>query len=187
MKTFTKTIVAAAVLGSTAFTAQANDWQNESKDAWIDGKAETVLLLNGNLNNFDINTDVKNGKVMLTGKVDSEVDKELAEELVISLDGVNDVENQLTVMNNEEGMSHNDDAGDTGSDLTDAKISTVITTRLLFDSEVAGTDIDVDTDQGVVTLKGNVDSEAERDLAIKIAENTEDVREVNDELRVMAE
>ena len=38
--------------------------------------AETVLL-NGNLNNFDINTDVKNGKVMLTGKVDSEVDKEL--------------------------------------------------------------------------------------------------------------
>ena len=41
--------------------------------------------------------------------------------------------------------------------------------------------------QGVVTLKGNVDSEAERDLAIKIAENTEDVREVNDELRVMAE
>ena len=46
-------------------------------------------------------------------------------------------------MNNEEGMSHNDDAGDTGSDLTDAN-STVITTRLLFDSEVAGTDIDVD-------------------------------------------
>ena len=35
MKTFTKTIVCSCTY-STAFTAQANDWQNESKDAWID-------------------------------------------------------------------------------------------------------------------------------------------------------
>ena len=83
-----------------AMDAQANSWENESKDAWIDGKAETVLLMNTDLNNFDINTDVTNGKVVLTGKVDSEVEKELAEELVLSLDGVMDVENSLTVVKN---------------------------------------------------------------------------------------
>ena len=79
MKTFNKSMIAALVLGTTAMGAQASSWENESKDAWIDGKAETVLLMNTNLNNFDINTDVKNGKVMLTGKVNSDVDKELAE------------------------------------------------------------------------------------------------------------
>ena len=84
MKTFNKSMIAALVLGTTAMGAQASSWENESKDAWIDGKAETVLLMNTNLNNFDINTDVKNGKVMLTGKVNSDVDKELAEELVLS-------------------------------------------------------------------------------------------------------
>jgi len=68
MKTFNKTMIAALVLGTTAMGAQASSWENESKDAWIDGKAETVLLMNTNLNNFDINTDVKNGKVILTGK-----------------------------------------------------------------------------------------------------------------------
>ena len=88
-------------------SAQASSWENESKDAWIDGKAETVLLMNTNLNNFDINTDVKNGKVVLTGKVESELDKELAEELVLSLDGVLGVNNELTVVKNAE-IKHND-------------------------------------------------------------------------------
>ena len=188
MKTFNKSIIAALVLGTTAMGAQANSWENESKDAWIDGKAETVLLMNTNLNNFDINTDVKNGKVVLTGKVNSELDKELAEELVLSLDGVSDVENSLTVVKSMDTKDRNKDMmDDDDNDLTDAKITTVITTRFLFDSEVGGTDIDVDTDNGVVTLNGSVESEAEKQLAVKIAKNAEDVRDVVDELTIVAE
>jgi len=188
MKTFNKSIIAALVLGTTAMSAQANSWENESKDAWIDGKAETVLLMNTNLNNFDINTDVKNGKVVLTGKVDSEIEKELAEELVLSLDGVSDVENSLTVVKNMDTKNTDKDMMDDGdNDLTDAKITTVITTRFLFDSEVGGTDIDVDTDNGIVTLNGSVESEAEKQLAVKIAKNAEDVRDVVDKLSIVAE
>ena len=188
MKTFNKSIIAALVLGTTAMGAQANSWENESKDAWIDGKAETVLLMNTNLNNFDINTDVKNGKVVLTGKVNSELDKELAEELVLSLDGVTDVDNSLTVVKSMDTEDKNNDMmDDDDNDLTDAKITTVITTRFLFDSEVGGTDIDVDTDNGVVILNGSVESEAEKQLAVKIAKNAEDVRDVVDKLAIVAE
>ncbi|PLT26930.1 BON domain-containing protein [Pseudoalteromonas sp. MelDa3] len=188
MKTFNKSIIAALVLGTTAMGAQANSWENESKDAWIDGKAETVLLMNTNLNNFDINTDVKNGKVVLTGKVNSELDKELAEELVLSLDGVSDVENSLTVVKSMDTKDRSKDMmDDDDNDLTDAKITTVITTRFLFDSEVGGTDIDVDTDNGVVTLNGSVESEAEKQLAVEIAKNAEDVRDVVDKLSITAE
>jgi len=177
MKTFNKSIIAALVLGTTAMGAQANSWENESKDAWIDGKAETVLLMNTDLNNFDINTDVTNGKVVLTGKVDSEVEKELAEELVLSLDVVKNMSAKHT-----DSKMMDDD-----NDLTDAKITTVITTRFLFDSEVGGTDIDVDTDNGVVTLNGSVESSAEKQLAIEIAKNAEDVRDVVDNLSIVAE
>ena len=188
MKTFNKSMIAALVLGTTAMGAQAGTWENESKDAWIDGKAETVLLMNTNLNNFDINTDVKNGKVVLTGKVNSDLDKELAEELVISLDGVSDVENNLTVVKNMDMDDKDRDTMDADdNDLTDAKITTVITTRFLFDSEVDGTDIDVDTDNGIVKLKGSVETEAEKQLAVKIAKNAEDVRDVVDELTIVAE
>lgn len=188
MKTFNKTMIAALVLGTTAMGAQASSWENESKDAWIDGKAETVLLMNTNLNNFDINTDVKNGKVILTGKVNSELDKELAEELVLSLDGVMDVDNQLTVIADKNAVMKGKDMDkddSVESDLTDAKITTVITTRYLFNSEVSGTNIDVDTDRGVVTLNGTVNSEAEKQLAVKIAANAEDVRDVKDNLTIV--
>ena len=85
-----------------------------------------------------------------------------------------------------EKSNKNDDMDD-DNDLTDAKITTVITTRFLFDSEVGGTDIDVDTDHGVVTLNGTVESEAEKQLAIKIAENADDVRKVVDHLSIVAE
>ena len=175
----TKTAIALAVM-IPVFTASAQDWKDDAKDAWIDGKAETVLLLNTNLNNFDINTDVDQGKVVLTGKVDSDVDKALAEELVEGIDGVKSVDNQLTVVADKHAKANKDD----GQVLTDTKITTVVKTRLLFESEVAGTDIKVTTKKGVVTLEGTLASDAEKDLAVNIAKNTDDVKKVVDHIKV---
>jgi hyperosmotically inducible protein len=59
-----------------------------------------------------------------------------------------------------------------------------VKTRLLFSADVSGSDINVDVAHGVVTLKGTVSSDAERDLALTIAKNTDDVKDVVDELRV---
>jgi hyperosmotically inducible protein len=181
MNKTTLSVVMSIMLGSMAFGANAaQDWQDDAKDAWIDGKAETTLLLNANLNSFNINTDVHDGNVTLTGKVNSSVDKSLAGELIRSLDGVKDVNNELSVM-----KQHNDkDSKDLGESLTDSKVATVVKTRLLFSADVSGTDINVDVAHGVVTLKGTVSSDAERDLALTIAKNTDDVKDVVDELRV---
>lgn len=173
MKHSIKLISLAVVLGLASTQVHADqDWQDTAKDAWIDGKAEATLLFNGNLDSFDINTDVENGVVRLSGEVDTEVDKDLAEELVANIDGVKEVDNRLTVSDPEDGTS------EVLEDLNDAKIATVIKTRLLFEGEVSGSDIDVDAKDGVVTLKGKVDTDAERDLAVAIAENTDDVKDV---------
>ena len=177
MKTTTLAMMMTLALTTTAVAA--NNWKDASKDAWIDGKAETTLLLNGNLNSFDINTDVKNGTVTLTGKVESAVDKALAEELIENLDGVTRVDNKLTVAASDQHTKDSD-----SSSLKDAKIATVVKTRLLFESEVSGTSIDVDAKHGVVTLKGEVASDAEKDLAVAIAKNTDDVEKVIDKLQV---
>lgn len=172
-----------------------NQWEKGAKDAWIDGKAEATLLFNGNLDSFDINTDVNNGSVVLTGKVDHSVDKKLAEELVANIDGVTSVDNQLTVVEDEDMAAMSDDMSEnveqeydeqTGT-LTDAKIATVIKTRLLMDSDISGFDIDVDVESGNVTLTGHVDSDAERQLAIEIAKNASDVKDVEDNLQVVTE
>ncbi|MBF7073423.1 BON domain-containing protein [Glaciecola sp. MH2013] len=169
-----------ALFSTTA--AAENKWEKEAKDAWIDGKAEATILFNGNLDSFDINTDVNNGIVTLTGKVDNSIEKELAEELILGIDGVSDVVNRLSVVG-----TQLEESADVAGSFTDAKISTVITSRLLFDSEVSGTSIDVDVDNKVVTLNGTVASSSERDLAVTIAENTDDVEEVKSMLKVESE
>lgn len=186
------TLTTAAYAGDRDTDSTSNKWEKGAKDAWIDGKAEATLLFNGNLDSFDINTDVKNGNVVLTGKVENSVDKKLAEELVANIDGVTSVDNKLTVVTDKdmEGDMSDDmeDTVDEGtSELTDAKIATVIKTRLLMDTDISGFDIDVDVENGVVTLTGDVDSDAERDLAVEIAKNASDVKDVESNLRVVTE
>ena len=182
------TLTTAAYAGDMATDSTSNKWEKGAKDAWIDGKAEATLLFNGNLDSFDINTDVKNGNVVLTGKVENSVDKKLAEELVANIDGVTSVDNKLTVVSDKDMEDDMEDTVDDGaSELTDAKIATVIKTRLLMDTDISGFDIDVDVENGVVTLTGDVDSDAERDLAVEIAKNASDVKDVESNLRVVTE
>ena len=195
MKRSLISMIVATTLTTAAYAGDMdtdNKWEKGAKDAWIDGKAEATLLFNGNLDSFDINTDVKDGNVVLTGKVENSVDKKLAEELVANIDGVVSVDNKLTIVADDDMDSDlSDDAEDAvdegTSELTDAKIATVIKTRLLMDTDISGFDIDVDVENGVVTLTGEVDSDAERDLAVEIAKNASDVKDVENNLRVVTE
>ena len=145
------TLTTAAYAGDMDTDSTSNKWEKGAKDAWIDGKAEATLLFNGNLDSFDINTDVKNGNVVLTGKVENSVDKKLAEELVANIDGVTSVDNKLTVVSDKdmEGDMSDDmeDTVDEGtSELTDAKIATVIKTRTSYGYRYFRFDIDVDVE-----------------------------------------
>ncbi|WP_226648735.1 BON domain-containing protein [Microbulbifer variabilis] len=173
--------MAIAMLVSSVAIAEEKPSQKNSamNDIWLDGKAETVLLLNKNLNSFTIDTKVNNGIVTLSGEVDSEIDKRLAGELVSGIKGVKNVKNELTVTNKKS-------ISDTiSSEYTDAKIATVVKTRLLLDQEIPGTKIDVSAQGGTITLKGSVKSSAQKDLAQAIAENTEDVKKVVNNLTVV--
>jgi len=195
MKRSILSMIVATSLTTAAYAGDVdtdNKWEKGAKDAWIDGKAEATLLFNGNLDSFDINTDVKNGNVVLTGKVENSVDKKLAEELVANIDGVTSVDNKLTVVaDNDMHQEMSDDMEETvdegTNELTDAKIATVIKTRLLMDTDISGFDIDVDVENGIVKLTGEVDSDAERDLAVEIAKNASDVKDVESDLRVVTE
>ena len=180
---------ALALSATTLLTSQAwaagddRGFEGAVKDAWLDGRIETMLLLNEHLNPFDINTDVDAGKVVLTGKVDSATEKDLAGELVRGVDGVTAVDNRLSVMHEDKDRDEKQDPG-MMQDLKDTSTSAVIKTRLLMSDNVTGTDIDVDTRKGVATLTGTVDNDAERQLAFKIAENVDGVQQVVDRLKL---
>lgn len=67
---------------------------------------------------------------------------------------------------------------------TDAGITGTVKTKLAADDQVRASEINVDTAKGVVTLTGNVDSEAARDRAVQLAKDTSGVRNVEDMISV---
>jgi len=74
-----------------------------------------------------------------------------------------------------------DKAGDV---ITDAAITSEVKTKFLAEPGVSGLAINVDTNNGVVTLKGNVKSRAEADKAVSIARGSAGVKRVVNHLHV---
>ena len=67
---------------------------------------------------------------------------------------------------------------------SDAGITTAVKSKLAADDMVKAYKVDVDTQNKIVTLKGEVDTPAQREHAVMIAKNTEGVSDVIDQLRV---
>ncbi|HYQ72429.1 MAG TPA: BON domain-containing protein, partial [Gammaproteobacteria bacterium] len=178
---------AVALVGaSTPLLADSADEQ--SSDLWQKASLTTTYTLNHQLNPFKIDTGVDNGVATLRGTVDSEVERDLAEELALGVEGIHEVNNELVV---------NPDASDPGSDVEaaagersfmskveDASLTARVKSQLLWNSNTSGMQIDVDTNSGIVTLSGTVDSDAEAELAGQIASNTRYVRDVENHLKV---
>jgi BON domain-containing protein len=71
-----------------------------------------------------------------------------------------------------------------GEALHDAGITTSVKLSLAFEPGVSAMEVHVNTNRGVVTLSGEVSTEAERQLAAKVAEDAANVKEVVNDLRV---
>lgn len=71
-----------------------------------------------------------------------------------------------------------------GEAVTDAWITTKVKTDLLATEDVAGSKIDVDTQNGKVTLSGTVKSQAEADKAVSVAKGIKGVSKVTSKLKV---
>lgn len=68
--------------------------------------------------------------------------------------------------------------------IDDSAITAAVKAKLLADSQVAGLNIDVNTNEGVVTLMGRVETAAESRHAAEIAADTDGVRRVINNLSV---
>ncbi len=162
--------------------------QGAIKDAWLDGKLESAYLFNEHLSPFDIDTDVNNGIVHLTGAVESDIDRELAGEIAQSIDGVSDVKNDLVVDKAQARVAHDDDASRERSGFREtvgnATLTAKIKSQLLANSSTSGMEVDVDSDNGNVTLSGTVDSDEEKELIARIAENTSGADSIDNRLMV---
>jgi hyperosmotically inducible protein len=160
------------VLGALLALASANCERRSVADTAITADVKSKLVLDNENLAVNVDVDTRGGEVTLTGVVETQAEKEQAERIARSAEGVTRVINNITVVTNG-GHDAKTGASTTASDLA---ILSKIKTRYVAE-EVAG--VRVDVRDGVVTLKGDVDSAQKRARAENIARATSGVKSVN--------
>ena len=144
----------------------------------------TTYATNPHLHAFDLKVEVKGSIATLNGKVQSGAAKDLAEQIALGVEGIKQVDNRLVVDAGYEPPKRVAGERSFGDRVQDATITASVKSKLLWNSHTDGLDIHVDTTDGHVTLTGTVASGTEKDLAGRIAKNTNDVLGVSNQLVV---
>jgi hyperosmotically inducible protein len=141
-------------------------------DNRIEASAKKSYVFKTYLKGDDIKIQSKDGAVTLTGSVLEESHKFLARDTVAELPGVKNVDNQLEVK------------GDHPAVNSDLWIGTKVKTTLLFHRNVNAIKTEVSVKEGVVTLRGESTSEAQKELTTEYAKDVDGVKEVKNEMTV---
>lgn len=154
----------------------------DTTPGWITTKIQAQYFVNPEIKPWNIDvTTANNGVVTLEGEVEETADKTEAVRIARETEGVTRVEDRLRVR----GEAERETADPAVTlERPDVWLTAKVQSKYFLDDEVKGLDIDVDTNEGVVTLSGTVRNESERRQALALARNTEGVREVVDKLQL---
>jgi osmotically-inducible protein OsmY len=169
-------------------------------DAWITTKVKAQFIGVDALKDSNINVDTTDHVVTLKGTVVTEAGRAKAMEIAKGTEGVTKVVDTLRIGKSDSTMDKAADktkstantAADktkegvskTGEVITDTWITTKVKSQFVGVDLLKDSDINVDTANHVVTLKGRVLTAAGRDKAVDIAKKTDGVTKVNDQLTI---
>lgn len=160
-------IVFAALLVPVSVISFADGAKRELSDADINFAVESELLLDEAVPAHKIDVSTANGIVTLDGTVPTYSAKRMAEYAAESVKGVTAVANHITVV---------------PASRLDSRVKDDIVAKLAADPVTDAFEIDVAVDNGVVTLAGEVNSYAEREVAEQVAAEVSGVIGVHNNL-----
>jgi hyperosmotically inducible protein len=142
-------------------------------DAAITTQVKAALAGDATTNPLKVDVDTNEGVVRLSGTVEDPANRTRAEEVARKVNGVSRVVNDIQV-----GKK----TATTSAD--DSFITTKIKSKLTVSGDVNPFNIDVDTQNGVVTLSGRVAKPEAKAEAERLARETEGVKEVRNNITV---
>lgn len=143
----------------------------------------TTYALSPHLRANDLKVSVEDGKATLTGTVEEDVGKDLAKQIALGVDGIEQVDNQIEVRPDYVPAAKTGERG-YGERIDDATITAAVKSKLLWSRQTEGLAVTVDTEGGKIRLGGTADSAESRDLAGKLAMNTRGVSTVDNRIVV---
>jgi hyperosmotically inducible protein len=141
-------------------------------DGRIESAAQKSYVFKTYLKGDDIQIHSQDGVVTLTGTVSEESHLTLATDTVADLPGVKSVDNRMEV------------AGGIPEKSSDVWIRAQVKTMLGLHGNVDGANTEVDVKDGLVTLHGEVGSQAEKGLTGEYVKDVEGVKDVDNKMTV---
>jgi osmotically-inducible protein OsmY len=144
----------------------------ENSDAWLITKVKAALLFHRSVSGIKTEVNVKDGIVTLQGEATSQAQKDLTTEYAKDIEGVKNVNNEMTVGKTSKKTRT------AGDKIDDASITAQVKMTLLYHRSTSALKTSVTTKKGVVTLGGKAKTAAEKDLATKFANDVNGVKSV---------
>ncbi len=154
--------------------AQERSPKDALKDTWIATQVQHHLAQTPKGKLTHVGVEVHEGRVMLTGVVKTEEDREEAGSLAAKPNGVKEVLNELQIRDEHPEKQY----------LKDATITTRIRKRLMSDAEIYDINYYVETVNGMVYLLGIARSDGELTKVTDHARSVSGVQEVISHVRV---
>jgi len=192
--------LAGAMAMVTTGCSQSDDttgMQSSSASGSLDATASDTRIRSGiesslasdsalSASSTDIEVSIANGVVTLAGEVADTAAKTAAERAARAVDGVRSVRNDLTVATRR-ATSSSDPYGpgaepgsnELGDAMSDTWITTKVKAELLSDELSSGFEVEVETVDGWVTLRGTLVDREAVDHVRKLVENVDGVRGVD--------
>ncbi len=168
MNVLTLSILAAAVV-SLVYSVPVHAAKLDSR---IESSARQSYVFKTYLKDDEIKISSKNGAVILTGVVADNVHKSLAQETVAGLPGVKCVDNRLEVKSARPSPN------------SDEWLFEKVKVTLLFHRSVSSTKTEIYVKDGIVTLRGDVASQAQKDLTAEYVKDVDGVKDVVNDMIV---
>ncbi len=152
-----------------------------AEDIAITNKVKSAFSLSKRLSAYEINVETKDGAVTLTGQMPTEVDKQLAGNVVKDIPDVSRVDNQIQV---NPGIKPSESSVREGMRVADLEIRADLNERLVASQGLQGQNIQSSVQDRIVTLTGRVETPAQRAGAEQVARSVPNVVDVVNNLEV---
>jgi len=173
----------ALAMAAASGNVVADSMSQDVTDARQETQIWTTYALSPYLRANDIKVSVHEGKATLTGKVEEGVNKDLAKQIALGVNGIKDVDNQIVIEADYVPPAHSTTRS-YGESIDDATITAAVKSKLLWSKNANGLTTVVDTQDGKVTLRGTADTVRTKQLAKRLAMNTRGVTDVDNQLVV---
>lgn len=153
-------------------------------DAAVEADVYVALLEKLGRDGLPIDAEVRAGRAVLTGEVEQRSTQELAEEVALSVPGIRGVDNRVTVAASSSRTPVGRAVSNTELEVQDAVLEARVGKNLLAEIGRYALGVEVESTDGVVSLRGTLPDSERRKLALRAAEATSGVKKVVDLLRV---